>query len=96
MGEVFEAVRTGPGGFRRAVALKRLIGDQAVGGVAVQRFLAEARILSSLHHPNVIEVHDVIVGEAGYVLVMELLTGVTLGALVRAARDQGGLPVDEL
>src|SRR5690348_694263 len=29
MGEVFAAVRTGPGGFRRAVALKRLVDDAA-------------------------------------------------------------------
>lgn len=96
MGEVFEARRTGPGGFRRAVALKRLVGDDAVRGVSVQRFLAEARILASLHHPNVLEIHDVVAADSGYVLVMELLTGVTLDALVRAAAAAGGLPVDEL
>ena len=96
MGEVFAAVRTGPGGFRRQVALKRLVGDEAVRGSAVQRFLAEARILSSLHHPNVIEVYDVIAGDGGYVLVMELLTGATLGALAKARADDGGLPVAEI
>lgn len=96
MGEVFEARRTGPGGFRRAVALKRLVGDDAVCGVSVQRFLAEARIPASQHHPNVLEIHDVVAADSGYVLVMELLTGVTLDALVRAAAAAGGLPVDEL
>ena len=92
MGEVFAAVRTGPGGFRRAVALKRLADDDSVRGAAVQRFLAEARILSGLHHPNVVEIYDVVAANHGYVLVMELLTGATLGALARDA----ALPVDEV
>jgi serine/threonine-protein kinase len=94
MGEVYEAVRAGPGGFRRPVALKQLIGDAAIHGDSVQRFLTEARILSGLDHVNVIEVYDVIAAERGYVMVMELLAGATLGALVKAA--DGTLPVDEL
>jgi serine/threonine protein kinase len=96
MGEVFEAVRTGPGGFRRPVALKRLAGDEAIRGESIQRFLAEARVLAALDHPNVIEVHDVVAAEGGYVIVMELLRGATFGTLVRAARDKGGLSTGEV
>jgi len=44
MGEVFEAVRIGPGGFRKPVALKRLALDHALDRKAVERFLHEARI----------------------------------------------------
>ena len=93
---MFAAVRTGPGGFRRAVALKRLIDDDAVRGASVQRFLAEARILSSLHHPNVIEVYDVLAADRGYVLVMELLTGATLNKIVRARGADDRLAADEI
>src|SRR5690349_15307708 len=46
-GEVLEAVRVGPGGFRRPVALKRLYGDAAIRGDAVRRFFVEARILAA-------------------------------------------------
>jgi serine/threonine-protein kinase len=91
MGEVFEAIRTGPGGFRRRVALKRMIGDAAVRGASIQRFLAEARILAQLDHPNVIEVHDVVVAPDGYVIVMDLLRGATLGTLAKA-----GIPIDDV
>jgi hypothetical protein len=96
MGEVFEAVRTGPGGFRRPVALKRLAPDAAIRGDAIARFLAEARILARLDHPNVIDVHDVVAGAGGYVIVMELLRGAPLAELVRAAEASGGMTVAEV
>src|SRR5688572_20583413 len=54
----------------------------------VQRFLAEARISAQLDHPNVVRVHDLIVVDDGYCLVMELLRGHTMAAL----RDLPGLP----
>jgi serine/threonine-protein kinase len=93
MGEVFEAVRTGPGGFRRPVALKRLTPDAAIRGESIQRFLGEAAVLARLDHPNVIDVHEVIAGDGGYVIVMELLRGAPFGAVVRAAREGGGAGV---
>src|SRR5262245_46084751 len=96
MGEVFEAVRTGPGGFRRPVALKRLIADAAIRGDSIQRFLAEAAVLARLDHPNVIDVHDVIASDGGYVIVMELLRGAPFGAVVRAAHATGGIAVDDV
>jgi tRNA A-37 threonylcarbamoyl transferase component Bud32 len=91
MGEVLEAVRTGPGGFRMPVALKRLVADEAIRGETVQRFFAEARILARLDHPNIVRVHDVLAVDAGYFIVMELLRGATLAGLALAAQDRGGM-----
>jgi serine/threonine protein kinase len=90
MGEVFEAVREGPGGFRKPVALKLLALDHALDGKAVQRFLREARISARLDHPNIVRVHDFVVEEGRHFLVMELLRGATLGELSR--RAGGALP----
>jgi Protein kinase domain/WD40-like Beta Propeller Repeat len=89
MGEVLEAVRTGPGGFRMPVALKRLMAEDAIRGEIVQRFFAEARILARLDHPNIVRVHDVLAVDAGYFIVMELLRGVTLADLALAAHRSG-------
>ncbi len=89
MGEVLEAVRTGPGGFRMSVALKRLAADHAVRGEAVQRFFTEARILARLDHPNIVRVHDVLAVDAGYFIVMELLRGTTLGELAMVDHSGG-------
>jgi serine/threonine-protein kinase len=88
-GEVLEAVRVGPGGFRRPVALKRLYGDAAIRGDAVRRFFVEAKILAALDHPNIVRVLDVVSGERGAYIVMELLAGVTLAELAAAARTAG-------
>jgi serine/threonine protein kinase len=92
MGEVLEAVRTGPGGFRMPVALKRLAADQAIRGDMVQRFFTEARILARLDHPNIVRVHDVLAVDAGYFIVMELLRGATLADLAAHRGDRTAWP----
>jgi len=92
MGEVLEAVRTGPGGFRMPVALKRLAADQAIRGEMVQRFFTEARILARLDHPNIVRVHDVLAVDAGYFIVMELLRGATLAELAAHGGDRTPWP----
>jgi serine/threonine-protein kinase len=81
VGDVFHAVRVAPGGFRKPVALKRLKLDHAIDARMVQRFFAEARISAQLEHPNVVRVHDLLVVDDGYFIVMELLRGHTMAAL---------------
>ena len=89
MGVVYEAedVRLG-----RSVAIKFLPEDACCDPEAVQRFLREARVISSLNHPHICTLHDI--GEHGgqQFMVMELLEGEPLKA--RIAR--GPLPLDEV
>jgi serine/threonine protein kinase len=56
MATVYLAVQQSLG---RHVALKLLIPSLARDPVATERFLREARIAAKLHHPNIIEIHDV-------------------------------------
>jgi serine/threonine protein kinase/Tol biopolymer transport system component len=78
MGEVFRARDTRLG---RDVAIK--VSAQKFG----ERFEREARVISSLNHPNVCTLHDV----GDNYLVMELVEGETLSARTK----QGPIPVDE-
>ena len=56
MATVYLAVQQSLG---RHVALKLLIPSLARDPVATERFLREARIAAKLHHPHIIEIHDV-------------------------------------
>ena len=60
----------------RQVAIKMFFAAGARGGAAYERFVREARLASTLHHPSLVEVYDVSV-ERGY-LVMEFLPGGSL------------------
>ena len=88
MGRVVAAehVRTG-----KIVALKLLKSITADGRA---RFLREARAVSAVRHPRVVEVHDLFeVTDGVLVMVMTLLEGESLGA--RLSRDRT-LPIAEV
>ncbi len=69
---------------RRKVAVKVLQGRRAKDGVALQRFLREARAAAALNHPNVVHALDLgCEGDVHY-LSMEYIDGSSLMGLVRA------------
>ena len=77
MATVSEAVAHGADGFRRKVALKRIVPELA-GDEAMRRmFLDEARIASELHHGNIIQIIDYGLVDDGPFLVMELIEGLS-------------------
>ena len=75
MGAVFRAENVLTG---KQVALKWMHAHLAQHPEASRRFLREARTASSLMHPNVVDVYDVVQDESTLCLVMELLEGETL------------------
>jgi tetratricopeptide (TPR) repeat protein len=74
-------------GSQRKVAIKRLLGDANPHMASL--FELEYHTLASLRHPNVVEVHDYGIDEAGPYYVMELLEGHDLNG-------QSGLPWREI
>jgi tetratricopeptide (TPR) repeat protein len=79
MGEVYRAKDTRLGRF---VALK-LLGSDILSDVnARERFFREAQTASALNHPNIVTIHDIGEGEAGYFIAMELVEGETVRTLL--------------
>jgi eukaryotic-like serine/threonine-protein kinase len=71
-GTVYEGEHVGLG---RRVALKVLHPETATADIVV-RFFDEARAVNQIHHPNIVEVEDLVIAETGeHYLVMELLFG---------------------
>jgi serine/threonine protein kinase len=84
-GAVFRGEMVGPQGFLRSVAIKRVTGA-APGATLNEALLDEARLASAIHHPNVVQTLDVVEDGDEYVIVMELVDGVSLAKLQRADR----------
>ena len=89
MGVVYEAEDTRLG---RHVALKLLSPELCSDAQAMERFLREARIVSSMSHPHICTLHDIGDHDGQQFMVMELLEGESLKQ--RLAR--GSLPLDDL
>ena len=86
MGEVYRARDTR---LNRAVAIKILPADFAADAGRLERFRQEARLLSTLNHPNILAVYDIGEQDGIHYIVSELLEGETL----RERMGQSALPL---
>jgi len=66
-----------------AVAIKVMAIDQQSDPRAYERFMREARVAASLHHPNIIDIHGMGEENGRPYIVMEFLEGESLKAVIR-------------
>ncbi len=92
MAEIWLAIRRGPHGFARQVALKRILPAHATDEAFVRSFLQEARLLSQLSHPNVVQVHEAGDVDGTWYLTMEYVHGADLRTLLQRFRRQRRYP----
>ncbi|MCA9706484.1 MAG: protein kinase [Myxococcales bacterium] len=88
MGAVFLGRRTGESGFRRLFAVKVMHPHLADQSEFITMLLDEARLASTLHHPNVVAVVDLGRDEVGLYLVMDYVEGCSLAQLLKRLQDQ--------
>jgi len=80
MGEVFFAVAVGADGFEKPVVIKRLLPKFAGRADIVSLLAREAKLMTRLIHPNIVQVIDFGARpERRLLLVMELVGGADLG-----------------
>lgn len=77
----------------RDVAIKVLRGDLENNEKFIRRFQREAKSVSDLSHPNIVEVYDVGEEDGQHYIVMEFIDGKTLKQLVQ---KRGALTVTEV
>jgi hypothetical protein len=84
MATVYLGRMTGSVGFARTVAIKRLHPHLAADPALVAMLVDEARLVSRIHHPNVVPTLDVVQEQGELFLVMEYVKGESLARLVRS------------
>jgi serine/threonine protein kinase len=79
---------SGPVGFSRTVAIKRLHPQYAKDPEFVTMFLDEARLCGRIRHPNVVPTLDVVATEGEIFIVMEYVAGEALSKLMKTAMQK--------
>ena len=83
---------------RRYVAIKLLHADLRTDPDFMNRFVREARVVASLHHPNIVQIHDFQVSEPPATeetiayMVMDYIEGQTLADYIMNTSGAGKFP----
>ncbi len=76
------------------VAIKRILPELEQKSIFSSMFMDEARLGMLLRHPNIVRVYDARVVQGTYLMIMELVDGVSLKGLLGPAQSRNaGMPV---
>jgi serine/threonine-protein kinase len=89
MAEVFIAESAGIEGFKKQVAIKRVLPHLSEKKRFIAMFLDEARLSAHLSHSNVAQVFDIGVGDNAYFIVMEYVDGSDLKQVIEYLKKSG-------
>ena len=96
MAEVFVAESAGIEGFKKQVAIKRVLPALSRKEQFIAMFLDEARLSAHLSHSNVVSVFDIGVGDGTYFIVMEYVEGADLkNVMDHRKKIEQTVPVEE-
>jgi len=90
MATVHRAESQSARGFRKRVALKRLLPHLLDEPEVVESFAREAKLAAHLRHANIAQTYDLGICDGTYFIAMELVPGPTLRQVVRQCEDAAG------
>jgi eukaryotic-like serine/threonine-protein kinase len=89
MAEVYLGEAVSVQGFRKKVAIKRVLPHLAQNQSFIEMFLDEARLSARLDHANIVSVFDISKREDTYFLIMEFVDGVNLKRILESLTKRG-------
>ena len=89
MAEVFKGESLSVQGFKKQVAIKRVLPHLAQNKNFISMFLDEARLGARLTHANIVTVFDIGAADNTYFIVMEFVDGCNLKTVIETYRQQG-------
>jgi serine/threonine-protein kinase len=87
MAEVYVAEAESVAGFKKKVAIKRILPGLLKDDRFVRMFLDEARLSLYLNHANTVSVFDIGKSESAYFIVMEYIEGTNLKAMIERRHE---------
>jgi serine/threonine protein kinase len=94
MAELFLGYTTGPGGFRKYAAIKRILPDAKNNDTFVKMFLDEARITAAFSHPNIAQVYELGEEQTDLFLAMEFISGQNMNQVTAVcAKKRAVMPI---
>ncbi len=97
MADVLLARTDGIEGFERHVVLKRIKSEHAKDQRFIDMFLDEARLAATLHHSNIVQVHDIGEASGEYFFAMEYLHGEDLRSMLSTlAKTKTNMPLQHV
>lgn len=89
MAELFRAFTFDVDGFKRDVAIKRLLPHYIEDQQFVTMLVDEFKLVSHLKHPNIAEVFELVEVDSSLLIAMEYVDGKDLRSTVERGRDRG-------
>ena len=89
MAELFLGYTAGPAGFRKFVALKKILPDASRDEDAVRLFIDEARLTAGMSHSNIAQVYDLGEEHGELFIAMEFIPGLDLSRIARSCKRRG-------
>jgi len=95
MAEIFRAASISVGGFRKEVALKRILPHMSTDAEFVSLFISEANLVVSLNHSNLVQVFDFGRVQSSHFIAMELVDGRDMTQiLIKQSRRRRTVPLE--
>ncbi len=88
MAELFKARQNGVDGFKRIVAIKRILPHLAANQDFVTMFTDEAKLAAQLNHPNIGHIYELGKIEDSYFIAMEFVDGKDLRATLKEMEEE--------
>jgi serine/threonine-protein kinase len=92
MAEVFRGDALSVQGFKKQVAIKRVLPHLAQNKSFIRMFIDEARLGARLNHANIVTVFDIGAADNTYFIVMEFVDGANFKTVLETLKKQGRKP----
>lgn len=92
MAEVFRGEALSVQGFKKQVAIKRVLPHLAQNKSFIRMFIDEARLGARLNHANIVTVFDIGAADNTYFIVMEFVDGANLKNVLESLKKQNKRP----